>query len=150
MDKKYFFSVLVICAGFIFDRITKMFFLDGKNNADFGFFAFNFVKNTGASFGILKSMNILLIIISAAAIIALVYFRKEVPLVPFSFIICGALGNLIDRIFLGYVVDFFDFKFFPVFNIADSLITIGVVVWLLGIVLKKKPQNSSISSSLSK
>ncbi len=57
--------------------------------------------------------------------------------ISLSFILAGALGNLIDRLFLGYVIDFLDFRIWPVFNVADSAITVGAI--LLGYsILKKK------------
>ncbi|HJX06133.1 MAG TPA: signal peptidase II, partial [Candidatus Nanoarchaeia archaeon] len=61
--------------------------------------------------------------------------RKE-QIIPILLIVAGLLGNLIDRAFRGFVIDFVDFKFWPVFNLADSLVCIGVI-WL-GIVILAK------------
>jgi signal peptidase II len=62
--------------------------------------------------------------------------------------LAGALGNLIDRLFLGYVVDFFDFRIWPVFNVADSAITIGAI--LLGWSILKSSKNNPASQAGSK
>ncbi len=150
MNRKYLNSIILIALLFVADRISKVFFFNGKNNIDFGWVALNFVKNTGASFGILKNMGILLSVISVAAAAFLIYYRKIIPFVPFCFIIAGALGNLADRIIYGFVVDFVDFKFFPVFNVADALITTGVIIWILQEFVLKRTQNSSTSSNLSR
>ena len=129
----------VICIGllFVLDRISKLIFFNGINNVDFGFFAFHFIKNTGASFGILKDMNLMLIGVAILAFGILMYYRKEVPKLSFILIMGGIFGNLVDRVFLGYVIDFIDFKFFPVFNLADSMITVGVAYWVILAIFKK-------------
>jgi len=106
------------------------------------------VYNSGSAFGILRNQNWLLTYISVFAIIVILFLLVRRP--HFSskrylmiwqtaliFILCGATGNLIDRMRLGYVVDFIDLRVWPVFNVADSLITCGVVL-LLFILLKKK------------
>ena len=97
----------------------------------------HFVKNTGISFGLLQGTAVLMIIISFLFIGALWYFREEFNNCRFCFVLllAGTFGNLIDRIFLGYVVDFFDLGWFPVFNLADAMISLGtagiVVAFLL-------------------
>lgn len=94
-----------------------------------------YITNTGAGFGILKGQNIALIFISLIIIgIILFYFdriTKERQIhAPIALILGGAIGNLIDRAFLGHVIDFIDFRIWPAFNIADSCITIGSL-WLI-------------------
>lgn len=92
-------------------------------------------QNTGAGFGILKGWNAILIFVSLVIIgVILFYFdriikEKQIH-VPTALILGGAIGNLIDRILLGYVIDFIDFRVWPAFNIADSCITIGAL-WLI-------------------
>ena len=93
------------------------------------------IHNRGAAFGILKNQIPFFIFTSILAII-LIYFnlkdvyhkRYYVYNLSLSLILAGALGNLIDRLFLGYVIDFLDFRIWPVFNIADSAITIGAIL----------------------
>ncbi len=99
-----------------------------------GIFHITLVHNRGAAFGILKNQVPLFIFVSVVAII-LIYFalrdrqRKGHFFYNLSlaFILAGALGNLIDRLRFGYVIDFLDLRVWPVFNVADSAITIGAV-----------------------
>lgn len=100
-----------------------------------------YIQNTGAGFGILKGWNMLLIFISLTIIgVILFYFDrivKEKPVyIPVALVLGGAVGNLIDRIFLGHVIDFIDFRIWPAFNVADSCITIGAL-WLIVYFWKK-------------
>jgi len=95
-----------------------------------------YIKNTGAAFGIFQNMNSILIWVTFIVIGSILfYFDKiadsKLSSVFTAFILSGAIGNLIDRIRLGYVVDFIDFGFWPAFNIADSAITIGVIGLIL-------------------
>jgi len=98
-------------------------------------FHLTLIHNKGAAFGIFKNQTLLFIVISIITII-LIYRKLKTKtgsrfgILGFSLtlILAGALGNLIDRIFLGYVVDFLDFRIWPVFNIADSAISIGTVL----------------------
>ena len=93
------------------------------------------VHNRGAAFGLLKN-QVPLFIFSALLAVGLIFFylrknNKKYPLfykLALALIVAGALGNLIDRILWGYVIDFIDFGFWPVFNIADSSITVGSVL----------------------
>ncbi|MBW2975371.1 signal peptidase II [Candidatus Woesearchaeota archaeon] len=93
------------------------------------------IQNTGAGFGMLKGWNIILILISMIIIgVILFYFKrieKEKQIhIPIALVLGGAIGNLTDRILLGHVIDFIDFRVWPAFNIADSAITIGAL-WLM-------------------
>ena len=96
-------------------------------------FHLTFVKNTGAGFGILKEFNPFLILISLAVIGIIFYYYKKIKeneillQIIVAFVLGGTMGNLIDRINLGYVIDFLDFRIWPVFNIADSFISIGII-----------------------
>jgi len=119
---------------FLLDRITKTIFQ--KTSLDLGFLQLHLVKNTGGVWGILQGMNFLFIIIILLVLLGiLVYLRRilaspTILWVSFSLIFAGGLGNLIDRISLGYVIDFIDFTFWPAFNIADSAITIAIILIL--------------------
>jgi len=138
MKNKYLivFSTALIIV--LFDQITK--FLIKTNfqlNESFSLikniFHFTYIQNTGAGFGILKSQTLILIFISLIVIGVILYNlnkikEKEVLLqVLVGFVLAGTIGNLIDRIVYGFVIDFFDFRIWPVFNIADSFVTIGVI-----------------------
>jgi signal peptidase II len=106
------------------------------------------VKNTGISFGLLQGAVVIMIIVSLLFLLLLWYFREEFNDCKFCLILlaAGTLGNLIDRIFRGYVVDFFDLGWFPVFNLADTMITIGtagiVLVFLNDIIKDIKRKKS--------
>lgn len=119
-----------------------------------GFFNLTHVRNKGGAFGILGgegigSNSFLFIGISIVAIAFLLYIylkvrsEKEKLFLPFSLIIGGAIGNLIDRIRLGEVIDFLDFIIlsyhWPAFNIADSAISCGVVLLGYGLIFKTHP-----------
>ncbi len=105
-----------------------------------GFFHLTYAKNTGAAWSMFSGYPQILGIISAAAVIAMVWYvttKKPEKLVTFAIGLMagGAVGNLIDRMFLGYVRDFLNFYIFgydfPIFNIADSALCIGVFLLLI-------------------
>lgn len=92
-----------------------------------------YVTNTGAAFGLLPDHGLFFIAIAAIVVIAILVYHRHLPdkaLVKASLglQLGGALGNLTDRLRYGYVIDFIDFKVWPVFNLADSAIVIGVAV----------------------
>ena len=97
-----------------------------------GIFHFTLVHNRGAAFGILKGQLFLFIFTSVIAIILIYRTLKNCHLnlysISLGLILAGAIGNLIDRLLFGYVIDFLDFRIWPVFNIADASITIGAIL----------------------
>jgi signal peptidase II len=110
-----------------------------------GIFHLTLVHNRGAAFGILRNQLYLFIAISLGAIFVIVsHLRHQknrsqmLQTVALSGILAGAVGNLIDRIRFGYVIDFFDFRIWPVFNIADSAITVGAIVVGISLLVKSK------------
>jgi signal peptidase II len=103
-----------------------------------GFLHLTFVRNPGAAFGMLPYQTIFFVIITVAVVLFIVYYYRLLStdhrLLRFSLalLLGGAIGNLIDRLRTGYVVDFIDFKIWPpVFNIADSAIVIGIGLFLI-------------------
>jgi len=98
------------------------------------FFHLTYVENRGAAFGMLQNKTLFFIVITVVVGIVLIYSMIKLPEnslynYTLAMILGGAIGNLIDRVRLGYVVDFIDFKFFPaVFNIADSFIVVGAII----------------------
>jgi signal peptidase II len=98
------------------------------------FFHLTYVENKGAAFGMLQNKTLFFIIITLIVGAVLIYSMIKLPEnsvynYTLAMILGGAIGNLIDRVRLGYVVDFIDFKFFPaVFNVADSFIVIGAII----------------------
>ena len=159
MKKKSLFIVIVILILTIIDQIIKYLVV---SNISIGsekiiidnFLKFIYIRNTGAAFGILSGNIIFLIFITVLLIFYIVNEMKKninnnLSLLSFSLILSGALGNLIDRVVRGYVVDYISFTLFnremSVFNLADTYITIGVV--LLIYIVIKEGKNERISSS---
>src|SRR3989338_2173287 len=100
-----------------------------------------YIQNTGAGFSILKGWNTLLIFISLIVIGIILFnldkiIKEKSIYLPIALVLGGAVGNLIDRIFFGYVIDFIDFRIWPAFYVAYSAITIGAV-WLIFYLWKK-------------
>jgi signal peptidase II len=111
-----------------------------------GFFSLTRVHNTGAAFGLMNAVDIpfktvMMALVQTTALVGLALYAatlapgQRLTRVGLSFVIGGALGNLIDRVYAGYVLDFFDFYWggwhFWAFNIADASITIGVALMVL-------------------
>lgn len=92
---------------------------------------FKVTQNTGAGFGILQQQTVLLTIISGIVALGIILFYKKIPQekwpqILWALFLGGVWGNFIDRVFRGYVIDFIDVGFWPVFNIADAAITMSV------------------------
>lgn len=109
-------------------------------------FHITYIRNPGAAFGILAQQTLFFIIITSAVLIGMAVFYRHIinegPLVQWSMgmVAGGAVGNLIDRVRYGEVVDFFDFRIWPVFNIADIAIVLGV--GLLIIEIFRRPETT--------
>ena len=133
-NKAYFiFLSLLIC---LLDQLSKYFISIAYKsivNTDLIFFTIDYVKNFGAAFNIFSGSRTFLSTVSILFSLILIYFilknniNKTIDLLSYSFILGGSLGNGIDRIFKGYVVDFINLNFinFPIFNLADIAINIG-------------------------
>ena len=141
-NKVYLTSVIVL----LIDQIVKLLIKTNMNlNEEISiipnFFSIQYLKNTGAAFSILENQTILLAITSIICISVIIYYlKKEENLttamyLSFGLVLGGILGNLIDRIVYQGVIDFLSFQIFnynfPVFNIADIGITIGVLLLII-------------------
>src|SRR3989338_5237140 len=107
-------------------------------------FHLSLIHNRGAAFGILKNQIPLFIFTSFSAITLIIFNLKDeryrklnIYSLSLVLILSGALGNFIDRLFFGYVIDFLDFRICPVFNVADSAITIGAILLGWSILISK-------------
>ena len=149
--KTVFVAIIVVMLVLVFDMLTKYLLIGSLipnvgDQASFieGFINFVHVQNDGASGGILGGQTALLIVITLVLLGVLVWYyllklkdqqNKYLTLlsVAMGMIFGGSLGNLYDRVIFGYVRDFINFQFinFPVFNIADSAITIGVILLVI-------------------
>ena len=145
--KLYFFSLSIFVI--LIDQLTKYIILNNYKifiNKNFIFFRLDFVKNYGAAFNIFSGSRIFLSFISIVFSILLIYlmFRnnnlKSIDLYSYSFILGGTIGNGIDRIFKGFVIDFINLNIinFPVFNFADISINIGFIFLLYSIFINKR------------
>lgn len=152
--KKYILLASITIVSVVVDQITKLaivdkFYLGESYSIISNFFNFTYVRNTGAAFGMLgklpDSVRVpFFVMIPIVALVLVGYYYYKTPysnkytLIAFSLISGGAIGNLIDRARLNYVIDFLHFYVgdwhFAVFNVADSVITIGVGMILLGII----------------
>ncbi len=83
--------------------------------------------NTGAAFGMFKGYNFIFVVISAVVVVFVIEYVKKHPYPELGLILGGILGNMADRVLLGHVVDFINLGWWPSFNLADSLSTIGVI-----------------------
>ena len=144
------FTLLLIIA----DQVTKYFTVSmlkpiGSVEIIKNILSFTYVENRGAAFGILQNARWVFIILTIIAIAAIIiYLLKEKPkdktlIFSLSLILAGAIGNMIDRILKGFVVDMIEVTFinYPVFNFADCCVVIGAI--LLGIYILfiyKEPQ----------
>ncbi len=97
-----------------------------------GVFHLSYVQNPGAAFGLLKNQTGLFVAVTAVVVVAILFYasrlQPHMALLRWAMalVLGGAIGNLIDRLRFGYVVDLFDFRVFPVFNVADIAIVCGV------------------------
>ena len=138
-------AALVVVA----DRVTKYLVVTNMTEGQSlpvveGIFHWTYVLNPGAAFGMMAHNRILFLAVGAAVVAAVWYFRRDIlaegPLVRSgaALFLGGALGNLWDRVRTGLVVDFFDFRVWPVFNVADIAICVGAALVVLGIFRKEK------------
>lgn len=137
--------IMILCV--LLDQISKLIVADklisvGTYPLIENILHFTYVENRGAAFGMLADHRWVFMLFSTAAIaVMLVWLFIEKPKSPFvrlavAFIVAGGIGNMIDRVRLGYVVDFIDCRFidFYVFNVADSFVCIGcgmLLVWVI-------------------
>lgn len=134
-------EILLVFLGVFLDRISKIWALKSlKTGNDIvvidNFFSFQYLENRGAAFGIFQGKVFLLTAVTLLVVIGMIYYLikykpdSKVLRLSFALIISGAIGNLYDRVFYKYVVDFIllhyrDIYYFPTFNVADMLVVVG-------------------------
>lgn len=159
MKKSVFFYISIFII-IILDQWTKLVVLDRFEYGESmmvisDFFSLTYVRNTGAAFGFLATANPgfrvpFFLAVPIIAMVILGFLYRDLPQnarwrsLALGLVTGGAIGNLIDRVRLGYVVDFLDFHYknlyyFPAFNVADSAICVGVAILLLSTIEKKDP-----------
>lgn len=150
-------SVIISLVVIIADQLSKFFVVEhlkpvGNIPIIKGILDFSYVENRGAAFGMLSDNRVIFMAASVAIIALLLYiiykYRGQNKLFDISmgFILGGGVGNMIDRIRLGYVIDFVDFCAFDfwkwVFNIADSAVVVGCILAIICLILEQKTGKS--------
>lgn len=149
----YLLYSLIIVGAIIIDALTKILAVNflkpiGSVPIIEGVIHLTYVENEGAAFGILSNHRWVFIAVSAITIIAFTLYlylghaENRLYAVSLSLISAGGIGNMIDRVALGYVVDFIDFALidFAVFNVADSFVCIGAGILILALILDLKKE----------
>ena len=149
MINSRFYFILLSSIIVLTDQFTKLIislYTKELINKNFLIFSIDYIKNYGAAFNLLSGSRFFLSFVSITITILLIYFilnkklKSNIDLLSYSFILGGTLGNGIDRIVKGYVIDFIKLNFieFPVFNIADISINIGVLLIIYRLIKNNK------------
>jgi len=132
------------------DQISKIWVQNNLNVMESipvirGIFHITYIQNPYSAFGLLKFHNAIFVIIALLVILIVIFFLRDRiaeknKLVFFSliFLLGGSLGNIIDRLRVGSVIDFLDFRIWPIFNIADSAINIGLFLLVVHFLFHKE------------
>ena len=165
MNKKYILFGMTTVLMILLDQITKVYIDTSMQLHDSlpviqGFFSITYVRNPGAAFGFLAGASplfryLFFVAVTVTAIVLILFYlrknREEEQRVTFSLslILSGAIGNLIDRVRLGEVIDFLDVYFgsyhWPAFNVADSAISIGAVILLIELIRRGKGRDIDVN-----
>ena len=149
LNKEYKINLIIVSIIITLDQISKYYIIlnyDNFLNRNILFFSINYIRNYGAAFNIFEGNRIFLSSISIFSSLILIYFiffAKKLNTFDrygLSLILSGSLGNGIDRIIKGYVIDFINLKLFnfPIFNIADIAINIGCIILIFNYFKFKK------------
>ena len=170
VKRKYLILMVLTVMIIALDQFTKLLILRRFQLGESiplvsGFLSFTYVRNTGAAFGILATANPafrvpFFVAVPIFALVAIAYIFRKIPdedsklSAALSLVIGGAIGNLLDRLNWGYVVDFIDFHWkqhyhFPAFNVADSAICIGVAILMIDLVGQDRAEESPDASPTS-
>ena len=147
---QWLFLVAVAAAAACADQVTKHLVtsrlaLDESVHV-VGPLSIHHVQNSGIAFGLFASATAIVIVLTAAAVVWMLWFfarsgqRHPVLPVALGLVIGGSVSNLIDRVRLGYVTDFLDLRFWPAFNLADTFICVGVAILLLTLIAADRPR----------
>jgi signal peptidase II len=144
-------GLLIIVA----DQLSKEWIRDnlpeGQSLFQLGFFQITHSHNTGAAFGLFQGQSFVLTIVAIIAItVILVYALVGYRYFPWldsmlsksalGLMLGGTMGNLIDRLRFGYVTDFIDFGYWPAFNVADSAVTVGAIIFAISLLWLSRPE----------
>lgn len=157
MRSSDFKIILVVIVSVALDQITKImvrssFALHESISLIGNFLRFTYVENPGMAFGIRIGQNKFFTFFSLFASIAIVIYlyrirnEKFLPRFALALILGGAIGNLIDRILFGQVADFIDFGWWPVFNVADMAVSIGMTLLIILVLFDKEGKKSALDN----
>jgi signal peptidase II len=155
------FPLIVLIAALVvtLDIVTKNWFLRhyqlGESRSVTSFLFFTLVHNTGTAFGLFQNNNRLLLLTSYAVLAMFVYSARGLSergggwgFLGVALVIGGAIGNIVDRHRYGQVIDFIDFRVWPVFNLADSAITVGAILIAIGLLTTRPRYEKPMGSRL--
>lgn len=161
--KKYYLAIIIIALAILIDQVTKLiaslnleYVINEQGNVVYskptviieGFFSFTYARNRGAGWSIMSGKMWFFYIVTVISLVIFAYLLKDFNLKKYPFasigislMLGGTLGNFVDRIFNGYVVDFFDFIIFgydyPIFNVADICLVVGAIMLILQVIVSK-------------
>lgn len=143
----FILTLFLICIDQFSKFLAVTYLQAGPKTVIKGIFELNYVQNTGAAFGIMQNFRMFFLVMTPIVLIILLIYlikNKNNKLYSLSLvlIIAGAVGNYIDRVRLGYVIDFLDFKIWPVFNFADTLIVTGAALFALILFIQEYREKS--------
>ena len=156
MKKNLLIVITIICI--IIDQITKLLVISNLEvNTGFSviksFFSILYVKNTGAAWGIFSNGTMILVFLSMIFLFFAIKYIKEtkdiskISAISYGMLLGGIVGNLIDRLLRGYVIDFLSFNIFgydfPVFNVADTFIVISIILIVVESFMKEGKKDVS-------
>ncbi|MCQ2427868.1 MAG: signal peptidase II [Clostridia bacterium] len=159
--------LIILIAAIAADQATKLLTvakLDLGSSFDLihGVFRFTYIRNEGAAFGMLSEHRWVFLVLSTVAIVGIIIYviknppKSKVAMLSLTLIVAGGIGNMIDRVRLGYVIDFLDFYAFPfwkwIFNVADACVCVGaalMMLWLIAGIVKdaKAAKNAPAAQS---
>lgn len=155
------FNIIFITLAIAVDQLTKLWArrvlsIEGPRALIKGFMSLIYVENRGMAFGMMQGGRVVFIIFTVIVVTLLVIalakgmFPGALPRLSICFIISGALGNFIDRLFLGYVTDMFRFDFvnFPIFNVADICLTIGTALLIIYVLKGGIPDTPGVKTEI--
>ncbi len=166
--KKYWILFVLAGSCILLDQVTKYLIIQNFRLGETlpiisGIFNLTYVRNTGAAFGLFAQAHPafrvpFFVLVPAIALVAIAYVFKKIPegstrlAVALSLVVGGAVGNLIDRVILGYVVDFVLFHWqyryhFPAFNVADTAICVGVGLLMLDLLAQDSKRSKEANAS---
>ncbi len=154
----FFLTVLLVVAA---DQLSKVGIRSnlavGESLFEKGPFRLTHIQNTGAAFGLFQDQSFLLMIVAVIGVVVILAFtlliHRHFPFLnnrrsklALGLILGGTIGNLIDRLHLGYVTDFIDIGIWPVFNVADSAVTVGVMLFAYSLLRLARAEKANLSA----